>query len=154
MRRRIASTAILAWVLAAASASAADENRGYKEAGGLAVYLGVLPAAMVQGHQAHPEETMHGGVPRGRHAFHVLAAVFNAASGERIEDAAVEARVTPLGLAGVTRVLEPMTIAGTVTYGNYFAMSETDPYRIEFSITTAGATRPVAVEFSYTHSAP
>ena len=34
----------------------------------------------------------------------------------------VEARVAEPGLAGVTRRLEPMLIADTVTYGNYFQL--------------------------------
>jgi len=149
--RRMASAVICACTLSVSLAAAAADDRGYKTAGGLAVYLGVLPAAMVQGHQGHPEATMHGGVPRGRHAFHVLAAVFDAAGGERIADAEVEARVTPRRLVGVTRTLEPMDIAGAVTYGNYFTMDSADPYRIELQITTAGADRPVKLEFSYEH---
>jgi hypothetical protein len=34
----------------------------------------------------------------------------------------VEAQVTPLGLATVTRRLDPVVIAGAITYGNYFTM--------------------------------
>lgn len=132
------------------AAMAADDD--YKIVDGLAVYLGVLPAAMIQGHpKDHPEEAMHDGIPRSQHAFHVMAAVFDAASGERIEDAKIEARVTPLGLAGVTRPLEPMIIAGTVTYGNYFTMRGDGPYRIAFSITRTQAAKPIVLEFSYDH---
>jgi hypothetical protein len=117
----------------------------------LAVYLGVLPAAMVQGHQTHPEERMHGGVPSGPHAYHVVAAVFDASTGKRLENVKVEARVTPRRLAGEARALEPMEIADTVTYGNYFTMGGSDPYRIELSITPPGAGPPVEVEFTYRH---
>jgi hypothetical protein len=130
--------------------AAADDS--YKTAGGLAVYLGVLPAAMIQGHpRGHPEEAMHGGVPSGRHAYHVVAAVFDAATGERIEDAVVEARVGEPGLARVTRQLEPMLIADTVTYGNYFQLSGDAPYRIDLSITRPGLATPVSVEFTDEH---
>jgi hypothetical protein len=116
------------------------------------VYLGVLPAAMIQGHPGgHPEETMHGGMPRGRHAYHVVAAVFDAATGERVEDAVVEARAAEPGLAGVTRRLEPMLIADTVTYGNYFQLSGDGPYRIDLSITRPGLATPIIVEFTYEH---
>jgi hypothetical protein len=128
----------------------ADDN--YKIKGGLAVYLGVLPAAMIQGHpRGHPEEAMHGGVPSGRHAYHVMAAVFDAASGERVEDAVVEARVAEPGLARVTRRLDPMLIADTVTYGNYFQLSGDGPYRIDLSITRPGLATPVSVELTYEH---
>jgi hypothetical protein len=142
----------LALVLAAGAGAGGAESKQFKTGGGLAVYLGVLPAAMIQGHpRDHPEEAMHGGVPSGRHAYHVMAAVFDAATGERVEDAVVEARVAEPGLAGVMRRLEPMLIAGTVTYGNYFTLRGDGPYRIIFSITRADAALPVVLEFSYGH---
>ena len=148
LRTLIASAGLL--VLLPVFAQGVDED-GYKIADGLAVYLGVLPAAMIQGHQTHPEERMHGGVPRGRHAYHVVAAVFDAVTGERIENAMVQARVMPRRLAAETRALVPMEIAGTVTYGNYFTMGGNDPYRIEMSIARSGTATPVAVTFSYRH---
>ena len=150
MKRRSLVASISALVLFPAFAQRADDG-DYKTADGLAIYLGVLPAAMLQGHQTHPEERMHGGVPRGRHAYHLVAAVFDAATGKRIEDAMVQARVMPRGVASETRALEPMEIAGTVTYGNYFTMGGDDPYRIEISITRSGTATSVAVTFSYRH---
>jgi hypothetical protein len=153
MMRRIKLCLVLlvggavSYVMAGATA---DDN--YKTKGGLAVYLGVLPAAMIQGHpRGHPEEAMHGGVPSGRHAYHVMAAVFDAATGERVEDAVVEPRVAEPGRAGITRRLEPMLIADTVTYGNYFQLSGDGPYRIDLSITRPGLARPITVESTYEH---
>lgn len=161
MRRQrtvlLALMAALAWALTGLIPATAADTRDHKTAGGLSVYLGVLPAAMIQGHpKDHPEEAMHGGAPRGRHAFHVMVAVFDAESGDRIEDATVEASVASIGdaaahLPGVTRRLESMVIADTVTYGNYFTMRGDGPYRIRFSVTPAGATQPVVLEFSYDH---
>jgi hypothetical protein len=134
----------------ATTGAAADDY--YKSAGGLGVYLGVLPAAMIQGHPTgHPEEAMHGGAPSGRHSYHILVAVFDAATGARIEDAVVETHVAEPGLAGVTRQLEPMLIADTVTYGNYFELSGEGPYRIDLWITRPGLATPVSVEFTYEH---
>jgi hypothetical protein len=139
---------LLAVVLAPPAALGQD----YRTADGLTVYLGVLPAAMVAGrHEAHPgEEAMHDGVPRGRHAFHIVAAVFDAESGEQIHDARVEARVPPFGLAGIRRPLEPMKIGETVTYGNYFTLRG-GPYRIELSIDRPDALPVVTVDFTYEH---
>ena len=152
MRRVALILVLLAGVALSSVTTGAADDDNYKTAGGLAVYLGVLPAAMIQGHpRGHPEEAMHGGVPRGRHAFHVVAAVFNAATGERVEDALVEAHIAEPGLAGVTRQLEPMVIADTVTYGNYFQLSGDAPYRIDLSITRPGLATPVRVEFTYEH---
>jgi hypothetical protein len=122
--------------------AAVDDNP--KTAGSLAVYLGVLPAAMIQGH----EKAMHGGVPSGRHSYHIVVAVFDATTGARVKDAVVEARVAELGFAGITRQLEPMLIADTVTYGNYFELSGEANYRIYLSITRPGSAVPVRVEFA------
>jgi hypothetical protein len=122
--------------------AAVDDNP--KTAGGLAVYLGVLPAAMIHG----PEKAMHGGVPSGRRSYHIVVAVFDATTGARVKDAVVEARVAELGFAGITRQLEPMLIADTVTYGNYFELSGEANYRIYLSITRPGSAVPVRVEFA------
>ena len=151
MKRRSFAAMIGLCVALLAFTSAATAEDSYKTAGGLAVYLGVLPAAMVRGHQTHPEERMHGGVPSGPHVYHVVAAVFDASTGERIANAKVEARVTPRRLLSEARALEPMEIAGTVTYGNYFTMGGSDPYRIELSITPASGRPTVDVEFTYRH---
>ncbi len=143
-RRSVVTMFGVCALIVALAARAADDD--YKTAGGLAVYLGVLPAALVRGHQG-----MHGDSSSDPHAYHVVAAVFDASTGARIEDAKVEARVTPRRLAGEARALEPMEIAGTVTYGNYFTMGGSDPYRIELSISPSGGGQSVKVEFTYLH---
>ena len=145
--------AALIWALPAPGPASAVDAGNHRSAGGLSVYLGVLPAALVgRGDiQDHPEAEMHDGAPGGGHDQHVMVAIFNLATGERVEDAKVEARVTPLGLAGVRRVLEPMIIADTVTFGNYFAMQGDGQYQIRVSVVPAGAPRPVVLEFSYDH---
>jgi hypothetical protein len=152
-RFQIAAAAILAWALVIPGAANAADRWNHEIAGGLSVFLGVQPAAMIsRAHpRDHPELEMHDGPAPGRHEQHVMVAVFNAETGERIEDATVEARVTPLGLGPVTRALQPMAIADTVTYGNYFTMSGDGRYQIRVSITPAEATRPTIVEFSHDH---
>jgi hypothetical protein len=101
--------------------SAAGQDESARIAHGIAVYLGVVPAAMIRGHPAdHPERAMHGGIPRGRDSHHVTVALFDAQSGRRIETAAVQAYVALRGSRGTTRQLETMRIADTVTFGNYF----------------------------------
>jgi hypothetical protein len=44
-----------------------------------------------------------------------------------------------------------MDIAGTVTYGNYFTMLESGPYRIGFTVKATRTAGPVVVEFAYEH---
>jgi len=150
--QKTGSATVILWIIVAAIFSAAAQSGDQKTAEGISVYLGVLPAAMLQGHPInHTEQAMHSGVPRGRDAYHVMAAVFDAANGKRIENARIEARVSPIGLAGVTRTLEPMQIAGTVTYGNYFTIQPNESYRILISIARDGETKPLTLEFSHEH---
>lgn len=153
IRHALSGMIAVSFAVAMLGFNTAVADPGYREvANGVVVYLGVLPAAMIQGrHKDDPEAVMHGGIPRGRHAFHVMAAVFDAASGVQIEDAQVEARVAPLGLAGVTRPLETMRIDDTVTYGNYFTLRGEGPFDIEITIARAGADAPVTARFTYVH---
>jgi hypothetical protein len=138
--------------LGVTSAMAADSPY-HGQVDGLSVYLGVLPAALVERRHpaAHPEGAMHGGPPRGQHVYHVMVAVFDDETGERVEDLEVEARVTPLGRAAIARRLEPMSMADTITYGNYFNLATSGPHQIRVSLSRREATRPSTVEFSYDH---
>jgi hypothetical protein len=135
-------------------ASAAVDER-YKIADGLAVYLGVLPAQVLRGHPpAHAERSMHGGPPGGRHDYHLVIAVFDAASGARINDANVTATVFGLGYVGSSRrQLEPMSLADTVTYGGFIALPGNDRYTITIEIRRPGQGSPVRVDFVYQHGA-
>lgn len=151
MRKHVSVASVLLCMFAAAPVAIAQGGAGAKTVAGLTVYLGVVPAAMIQGDAREHAAEAHGDVPRGAHAYHVMAAVFDAETGERIENAGIEARVTPLGLAPVTRRLEPMAIAGTVTYGNYFTMRGDGPYQIDFVVTAPGRAQPAVVEFTYEH---
>ena len=147
--RRIALAACAAIVALspAAVAYAADD---YRTVDGYAIYLGIVPATIVQGHPPeHPERKMHGGAPRGRHQRHVMVAVFDAATGARIDDAVVTATVGEPGLAPVRRRLEPMAIAGAMSYGNYFALSPPGPFRIELQIVRPDAVGPTVASFTY-----
>lgn len=135
------------------SAFAADTGR-HKIVNGVSIYLGVMPAEMILGHpKPHTEAEMHGGVPAGGHRYHVLVALFDNASGKRITGAKVKANVFEIGLYGTQKNLEPMLIAGTVSYGNYFNIPETDnPYRIQVRIELPGVPGVIETEFEYRHA--
>lgn len=132
-------------------AVAADEAP-YKLAGGLAVYIGVVPAEIVKGHPSqHAEKTMHGRAPKGAHEYHVVAAIFDAASSARVSDASVTAQISGLGLSGTKKKLDPMEIASTVTYGGFFDLPGRDLYTIGLTIERPGQPKPVSLEFRYDH---
>jgi hypothetical protein len=148
---RLLAPLALTAALAMMSLAAADDL--YREADGLAVYLGLLPAEMVRGQPPrHLEERMHGGPPRGEHAYHLTVAVFDAGTGARIEDAKVEAEVARIGLRGPRRTLEPMALADTITYGGYVTFGGRGLFRIRLWITTPDRPEPVGISFDHRHT--
>lgn len=123
---------------------------------GVLAYLGVLPAAIVQGHpKGHPEAAMHGGVPDGRHQYHLILALFDAASGKRIEEAGVSVNVMGLGHTGGTRIdLEPMTIADTVTWGAFIELPGRDISELAFEVRLKQRSAAIRFPFTYRHGGP
>ena len=125
----------------------------FKVAEGVAIYLGIVPAEVVRGHPAeHPEGSMHRGAPPGPGQYHVMVALFDAKSGQRITDSPVIARVSSTG--GGTRVektLEPMNIADSITYGNFFPMPDPGPYKIAILIYRPGLSHVIEAEFEHKH---
>ncbi len=141
--------AALSWIFPGPSAAEAEGSRAV---GGVNIYLGVLPAAMVrQQLKADAKKAPHGGPPPGAHAYHVTIAVFDAASGARRQDLNVRARVSGRGVSGPEKVLLPMAIAETVTYGNYFILPPNDTYKVQIEIRRAGQAEPVRADFVYEH---
>jgi hypothetical protein len=111
-----------------------------------------MPAQIVQGHASeHEESKMHGGVPVGRYRDHLVVALFDNASGRRIENAQVMAAVMELGLGPEWKTLEPMRIAEAVTYGNYFDMPDNGIYHIQVRIRRPGHPQPIEVTFTHRH---
>lgn len=147
---RLMKMTLVGIVTITGAAAAADY---YKTAGNFAVYLGVVPAELVQGHSPeHPEGKMHGGVPFfARRQHHVVIAVFDTKDGARVTDAEVTARVGEIGLAQTRKKLERMVIDKTISYGNYFSMGSPGPYRIEIEIVRPGSTGAVKTSFEYSH---
>jgi hypothetical protein len=149
--RLIVSIVLALSLLIGSAVRARADETGYRVVDNVLVYLGVIPAAMIRGHPAgHPESLMHGGVPAGADEYHVLIALFNAKTYERISNAKVTARVSEVGLSGVEKELELMQIAGTTTFGNYFEMKGVGPFRIEVSIDIPGA-EEINVVFEHRH---
>ncbi len=150
----------LAWAIAALSlvlftwsgVATAAETRQSQTKGGLTVYLGVVPAEIIKGPPPHSAEPpMHGRIPRGAQEYHVVAAVFDAATGARVSNATVTAQVSGLGLSGTEKKLEVMEIAGTTTYGGFFDLPGFDLYTVKLTVERPGVAPPVVLEFKYDH---
>lgn len=151
-RLALALLGAVAWLAAASIPSIAQSNDNYITVGTIAAYLGVVPAEIVKGHPAgHPEQAMHGGVPSGDHVQHIVIALFDAPTGQRIENATVDAFVSGPGHIGTRIALEPMLIEGVVTYGGFVTMAGTDRYNIDLTVKKPGEADGTKISFVYDH---
>jgi hypothetical protein len=149
---RLALPAVTLLVAIFVGIAASEAQTDTAIAGGLTAYLGVVPAEIVKGHpSSHSEGTMHDGVPRGAHEYHFVVALFDTASGARIFDASVKARISGLGLSGSEKVLEPMAIADTTTYGGFFELPGADLYTVRVTIKRPSSQELIVLEFRYDH---
>lgn len=149
--KRISFGVIVTGLLLATVTAWSADNSYHKVADGVSVYFGIVPAEIVRGHpREHPEGTMHGGVPAGE--SHIVAALFDDKTGERITGARIIARVSGGQASSIEKRLEAMTIAGSLTYGNYFYMGGSGPYRIELRIYAPGRNKPISMRFEWSRS--
>ena len=130
----------------------ADTHSGYLVDHGIAVYYAVIPAEVIRGHPTrHSEAIMHGGVPDRPHVHHVMVALFDASSLERIVNAAVTATVSEVGLVGERKKLGPFTVADALTYGNYFDLRSRTDYRIRVDMKVPRSPNARRVDFGLKH---
>ena len=150
-RPRLAiATLFLPWLAFNAPAQADDQQ--YRAVGDLAIYLGVLPAELVRGHErVESEPKEHPRAQRRPHSYHVVVAIFDAKTGARVENAEVVASIAPTGLAGQRHRLRPMKISDSVTYGAYIDLPGNDRYAIKLEIRAPNRPAPVKADFAYEH---
>lgn len=163
----LVAAAGLTAALAVPAKTSAGVVEGAKAASDLMIYLGVVPAATVRGHpKGHSEAQMHGGPPASDHSMHIVAAVFDRSSGARITKANVSAHITEPGGLQRRVPLEPMTVAGALTYGGFAKFQRGINYRIGIKVDRPAHMEPpkppqvqgrmhrvqaVTAHFSYTH---
>ena len=140
----------------ATTASWAGLREGSQTADGLTVYLGIVPAAIVRGHaKAHVETKMHGGVPAASlNNVHIVAAVFDAASGTRQTDLRVVARLHGRGTKRWTIPLTSMTINGAKTFGGYTSLGQEEEVMISIDVLRPSRTlhkRTTTLQFEYSN---
>lgn len=129
------------------SATSAEHRGRTLTVNGLEVYLGVVSVAVLRQHPDRYPRHEQAKLPSGRDMYHVMLALFDKISGARITDAVVEARVAPLALGGPTRPLDPILVAGALTYCNYFRISPSDTTVIQAEIRRPGVARVVRARF-------
>ncbi len=101
------------------------------------IELGVVSADAIEAayDQTSPEATAFGDIPEDDNAYLITAIVIDPATGERVDDAQVWASPTRVsGAQAPERKLEPATIAGNTTYGDYFQLPGDEPYAIDVRV--------------------
>jgi len=127
--RRPLVAALLLLALTACTPERPHETMFVQTADGVTAYLGVAPSALIAAHAPdHAERRMHAG--RGTGNAHVMVALFDANTGARIENAAVEATLRGERHRGARRLrLEPMRIDDALAYGGFTALGR-DRYHL------------------------
>lgn len=126
--------------------------QGSQERAGVVLYWGVVPAAIVA--ERHDANQMHGQPPAdGGQVHHLVVALFDKASGKRIEDAVVRAQLTEIGIADTpAKYLTPMQVNGLTSYGQVFSVVKPGPYKFHVYVKPPGRTSET--EFSIAASSP
>lgn len=148
--RTALSLALAAVVALFVGTGYAADTSGYKTVDGLTIYYAVIPAEILRAYpKDSPEAIAHNPIPRGKHVHHLMVAVFESQSMERITDAQVTARVREIGLGWIKKRLAPMTLNDAVTYCNYFTFSDLGRYMIDIDVRRPGSAETVTAEFDY-----
>lgn len=114
------------------------------ERDGVVLYWGLVPAAVVS--QQHALADLHGGPPAGK-VHHLVVALFDAKTGQRIENAVVQAQLSETGVVDAApRYLLPMKINEQASYGQLFGMAKDGPYL--FRVKVKLPDQPAAIDFT------
>lgn len=117
------------------------------------VYLGVVPVKALrdQPRLADQHKTLHDGLAREPDSRHLTASVRDIRTDKQVLDATVIAEVRHKRWThkAIERPLEKMWIGDTITYGNFFVMSEHGDYEIRLKIYLPQGAHPEVANFTY-----
>jgi hypothetical protein len=142
---RIAATTWLFLLLATMLNPALAQSR--LDRSGITLYWGLVPAAVVADKHALAE--LHGGPPKGGgQVHHLVVALYDSASGRRIEDAVVRAQISETGIVDEpAKYLLPMKVNDQASYGQVFGVAKEGPYR--FRLWVRPPSRTDEIEFRF-----
>jgi hypothetical protein len=142
---------VVAGALALTPSSLAADHLGQAViADGVVIYLGVMRSQTLVGDTAsYGDHNMLCPPPGGHDNYHVMVALFDSDTGERITDADVYARVSSLGLVGPRKHFGAVEVAGAMCYCNYFDLSAFDRYNVKIDITRSESPKVIHAQFTY-----
>lgn len=121
------------------------------EVGGIRAYFGMVPAALIDAaalrHGRDYEAWTRSGPASDAH--HLLVALFDAPSGERITDAeVVVAHLQPSGGSNLKK-LNTLHIGDAITYAALMSLSGHSVHQFEIRVRRAGTGDPVIFHYRY-----
>ena len=126
----------------------AQPAHALRQTGGLVLHYGLVPAEMVLAvPRPQAEREMHGAA--GRSGSHLVLAIFDAASGQRVSQAEVVTHITLVGGASTTKRLELMTINDLASYGAFVPVGAPGIYKIRFEVKRPGVEGTASAEFEH-----
>ncbi|MFN3545496.1 MAG: hypothetical protein ACK4UX_11675 [Thiobacillus sp.] len=142
---RFAATTWLLLLLVTMLSPALAQSR--LERSGITLYWGLVPAAVVA--EKHDLAELHGGPPKGGgQVHHLVVALYDSASGRRIEDAVVRAQISESGIVDEpAKYLVPMKVNELASYGQMFGVAKYGPYRFRLWVRLPG--RGDEIEFRF-----
>ena len=150
---RLSAVALAVSTLVLPMPRAQAEDRGYRIADGIAVYLAAVPAAIIAGQHRlfPPKQPTHDASAGDEHSYHLVVAAFDDATGTRLTNMAVTAKIlSPTGSSS-TVSLKKMDIEGATAYGNFVTLARYGTYRIAVEILRHGRKTPAVAMFTYSH---
>jgi len=130
------------------SAAATTGGEDYRVVEGMTLYVGVVAASVIRDHAKDYPADVADAVPSGSEQRYLTIAVFDANNGQRITDAVVTARIAGTAQASPEKTLKAVTVAGALTYGNFFPMPA-GAYKITVHVHRPGLPKVVQADFQY-----
>jgi len=132
-----------------ASTVHAEHSHQHIKVMGNDVYLIVMPAEMIRGHQKdHPESLMHReNRVENRSQFHISVGIIEVKSGVRLKNLDVSARIISENHKGLYKIMENMQMSGQPSFGNYFIIPGSGAYQVEVKIQYRNKSDMIIVTF-------
>lgn len=147
--KRLAAAVAIALIATPLNAGVVD---GVKTVDDLTIYLGVLPAGLVRGHEAELATAVRGGLPRSSvHNIHVVAAVFNKTTGARLNGIVVNARIHGTNQNRWTVPLKSMIVSNAMTYGGFTNLGTEEDVMISIDVIRPNRRHVTTAQFEYNH---
>ena len=147
------AVAVAVAVAGAAQAAPTDQRQQNER---ITLYYGVVPAVLSQATlAAHPPAPeVHGAARPASDTHHLVVALFDTPTGQRITQATVTVRHTPPKGVAMSKVLEPMPLGDALSFGTTFVIAKGRHHRFRIEVRRGERVERFDVVYDNLHSGP